>query len=59
LSEFSLIQRYFTRATPSAVLGVGDDAALVRVGSGMELAISTDMLVSGKASCADNISISA
>jgi len=47
LSEFSLIQRYFTRATPSAVLGVGDDAALVRVGSGMELAISTDMLVSG------------
>ena len=47
LSEFSLIQRYFTRATPSAVLGVGDDAALVQVGSGMELAISTDMLVSG------------
>jgi thiamine-monophosphate kinase len=47
LSEFSLIQRYFTRATPGAVLGVGDDAALVRVGNGMELAISTDMLVSG------------
>jgi thiamine-monophosphate kinase len=47
LSEFSLIQRYFTRATPGAVLGVGDDAALVLVGSGMELAISTDMLVSG------------
>lgn len=47
MSEFSLIQRYFTRATPSAVLGVGDDAALVRVGNGMELAISTDMLVSG------------
>jgi thiamine-monophosphate kinase len=47
LSEFSLIQRYFTRATPGAVLGVGDDAALVRVCSGMELAISTDMLVSG------------
>jgi thiamine-monophosphate kinase len=47
LSEFSLIQKYFTRATPSAVLGVGDDAALVRVGGGMELAISTDMLVSG------------
>ena len=47
MSEFSLIQRYFTRPTPSAVLGVGDDAALVRVNSGMELAISTDMLVSG------------
>ena len=47
MSEFSLIQRYFTRPTPGAVLGVGDDAALVRVASGMELAISTDMLVSG------------
>lgn len=47
MSEFSLIQRYFTRATPGAILGVGDDAALVRVGNGMELAISTDMLVSG------------
>ena len=47
MSEFSLIRRYFTRATPGAVLGVGDDAALVRVGSGMELAVSTDMLVCG------------
>lgn len=47
MSEFSLIQRYFTRATPGAVLGVGDDAALLRVASGMELAVSTDMLVSG------------
>jgi thiamine-monophosphate kinase len=47
LSEFSLIQKYFTRATPGAVLGVGDDAALLRVAGGMELAISTDMLVSG------------
>ncbi len=46
-SEFDLIKRYFTRATPGAVLGVGDDAALLRVGSGMELAVSTDMLVSG------------
>ena len=47
MSEFDLIQRYFTRATPSAVLGVGDDAALLRVAGGMELAVSTDMLVSG------------
>jgi len=47
MSEFDLIQRYFTRATPGAELGVGDDAALLRVGSGMELAVSTDMLVSG------------
>jgi thiamine-monophosphate kinase len=47
LSEFDLIQRYFTRPTPGATLGVGDDAALLQVGEGMELAISTDMLVSG------------
>lgn len=47
MSEFSLIQRYFTRPTPNATLGVGDDAALLRVSNGMELAVSTDMLVSG------------
>ncbi len=47
MPEFDLIERYFTRPTPDAILGVGDDAALVKIGSGMELAISTDMLVSG------------
>lgn len=46
-SEFSLIQRFFTKPTPQAVLGVGDDAALMAVSPGMELAVSTDMLVSG------------
>jgi len=46
MSEFDLIQRYFTRATPSAELGVGDDAALLKVSEGVELVISTDMLVS-------------
>src|SRR5436190_676747 len=46
-SEFDLIRRHFTRPTPQALLGVGDDAALVQVSEGMELAISTDMLVSG------------
>jgi thiamine-monophosphate kinase len=47
MSEFDLIQRYFTRSTPSAILGVGDDAALLKIGDGMELAVSTDMMVSG------------
>jgi thiamine-monophosphate kinase len=47
LSEFDLIRRFFTRPTPSATLGVGDDAALLRIADGMELAVSTDMLVSG------------
>jgi len=47
MSEFDLIQRYFTRPAPSAALGAGDDAALVEVGAGKELAISSDMLVCG------------
>lgn len=47
VSEFKLIRRFFTRATPGAVLGVGDDAALLHVKNGMELVVSTDMLVSG------------
>ena len=46
-SEFNLIERYFTRPVPSATLGIGDDAALLSVTPGMELAISTDMLVAG------------
>ena len=47
MSEFDLIRRYFTRATPDALLGVGDDAALLQVSEGNVLAVSTDMLVCG------------
>ena len=47
LSEFDIIRSFFTRSTPGTVLGIGDDAALIRSAPGMELAISTDMLVSG------------
>ena len=47
LSEFNLIQQYFTRPSPQADLGVGDDAALVRVSEGNQLVISTDMSVAG------------
>lgn len=46
-SEFSLIERYFTRPTPKSVLGVGDDAAIVRPTTDREGLVSTDMLVSG------------
>ena len=48
LSEFELIRRYFSRPARSALLGVGDDAALVKVGSGTALAVSTDMLLEGR-----------
>jgi thiamine-monophosphate kinase len=48
LSEFELIRRFFTHATTHTVLAVGDDAALMAVTPGMELAVSTDMLVAGR-----------
>lgn len=47
-SEFELIARHFDRPARNAALGVGDDAALLRPTSGMELAVSADMLVSGR-----------
>ena len=47
MSEFNLIQQHFTRATKHTDLSVGDDAALIRVTAGMQLAISSDMLVTG------------
>jgi thiamine-monophosphate kinase len=47
MSEFDLIRRYFTRPAPGALLGVGDDAALLQENAGNVLAVSSDMLVSG------------
>ena len=52
-SEFALIERYFTRPVNQTVLGVGDDGAIVRPSPGMELVISTDMLVAGTHFLAD------
>jgi len=56
LTEFGLIRRYFDRAASpgqathasGVALGIGDDCALLRVAPGMELAVSTDMLVEGR-----------
>jgi thiamine-monophosphate kinase len=53
MGEFDLIARYFTRPTPAAVLGVGDDCALLQPEPGMQLAVSTDMLVAGRHFFAD------
>jgi len=47
MTEFDLIRRYFTRATPGALLGIGDDAALLVASEGKVLAVSSDMLVCG------------
>ena len=53
MGEFDIIARYFTRPTARALLGVGDDCALVLPTPGTQLAISSDMLVEGRHFFAD------
>lgn len=48
LSESEIIRSFFTSSDSSVVQGIGDDSALIRPTAGMELAISTDMLISGQ-----------
>jgi thiamine-monophosphate kinase len=48
LGEFDLIAKYFTRPVKRAALGIGDDCALLQPTAGMQLAISSDMLVEGR-----------
>jgi len=51
LSEFELIQKYFTDITTSrtdVVLGIGDDCSLLKVPENHQLAVSIDTLVSGR-----------
>ena len=47
LGEFALIERYFSRSSPrdDVLLGVGDDAAVLRVPAGLDLVAATDTLV--------------
>ena len=65
MGEFDLIERFFKQkaaptpanqaqtATNSIVLGIGDDCALLQPAPGMQLAVSTDMLVEGRHFFAD------
>ncbi len=53
MGEFDLIARYFQRPTSRAVLGIGDDCALLQPATGMQLAVSSDMLVEGRHFFAD------
>ena len=52
IGEFDLIRKYFDRSTPAgarpAVLGIGDDCALLQPGPGQQWAVSSDMLVEGR-----------
>jgi thiamine-monophosphate kinase len=53
VGEFELIARYFARPVRRALLGGGDDCALLSLRPGFDIAISTDMLVSGRHFLAD------
>jgi thiamine-monophosphate kinase len=51
LSEFQLIQRYFSKLTQTrddVVLGIGDDCALLDPPVGKQLAVTMDTLVAGR-----------
>lgn len=48
MGEFDLIDRFFKRPARRAALGVGDDCALLNPTPGMQLAISTDLLLEGR-----------
>lgn len=48
LGEFDLIGKYFTRPVQRVALGIGDDCALLQPAPGMQLAVSSDMLVEGR-----------
>jgi thiamine-monophosphate kinase len=53
MGEFDLIARYFKRPARRAVVGVGDDCALLQLRPDTQLAISSDMLVEGRHFFAD------
>jgi thiamine-monophosphate kinase len=48
VNEFELIRRYFSRPPKRSLLGVGDDCALLRPDAGLDLAVSTDLLIEGR-----------
>ena len=53
LGEFELIRRYFVRSgaparDPKVLLGIGDDAALLDVPKGADLAVAVDTIVAGR-----------
>jgi len=48
MGEFDLIDRFFKRPVRRNALGIGDDCALLSPATGMQLAVSSDMLVEGR-----------
>jgi len=50
LSEFDIIQNYFAKqglSRDEVILGIGDDAAITKIATGLEQVITTDTLTSG------------
>lgn len=48
MTEFELIARYFTRPNRSALLGNGDDCAVIAPSAGNAFAVTTDTLIEGR-----------
>ncbi len=53
MTEFDLIKQYFSRPTQRAALSGGDDCALLDPTPGMQLVMSSDMLIEGRHFFAD------
>ena len=48
MTEFEFIARYFTRPNRSALLGNGDDCAVIAPSAGNAFAVTTDTLIEGR-----------
>lgn len=48
MTEFELIERFFTRPRVSALLGNGDDCAVIAPSPGNAFAVTTDTLIEGR-----------
>jgi thiamine-monophosphate kinase len=46
--EFEIIDRYFKKASPSALIGIGDDCAMINIPAEESLLITTDTLIEGR-----------
>lgn len=48
MTEFELIEKFFTRDTPHALIGNGDDAAVIAPTAGHAFVVTTDTMIEGR-----------
>jgi thiamine-monophosphate kinase len=48
MTEFELIEKFFTRPTPHALVGNGDDAAIIAPSEGAAFVVTTDSMIEGR-----------